>query len=279
MLPLRGRPPRADLHLLPDLRLRADGPGPGPAAPGPRALPAGRGRRWSRPAPSAVCRTPRSRSSTAGSPASASSASPSTAAGSPTPSTARPPRGACSATWTRPGWAGCRCTPSPTPGSTCSPTTPSTFSVLPLAADRTLVRTTWLVHEDAVEGVDYDVDDADPRVARDQRAGRACFVRPRPARGQQSRPTSPAPTRPSEYQVDAFITWYVDRVQRAPRAMTTTHPRPCSPSAAASVARRPRRDPGLRRRSHARHARRAQLRAAARRAGGVPVRPGPVPHR
>ena len=32
------------------------------------------------------------------------------------------------------------------------------FSVLPLAPDRTLVRTTWLVHEDAVEGVDYDLD-------------------------------------------------------------------------------------------------------------------------
>lgn len=31
-----------------------------------------------------------------------------------------------------------------------------TFSLTPLAADRTLLRTTWLVHEDAVEGVDYD---------------------------------------------------------------------------------------------------------------------------
>ena len=31
------------------------------------------------------------------------------------------------------------------------------FTVLPLAPDRTLVRTTWLVHADAVEGVDYDV--------------------------------------------------------------------------------------------------------------------------
>ncbi len=31
-----------------------------------------------------------------------------------------------------------------------------TFCVLPLAPDRTLLRTTWLVHKDAVEGVDYD---------------------------------------------------------------------------------------------------------------------------
>ncbi len=33
-----------------------------------------------------------------------------------------------------------------------------TFRVLPLAENRTLVTTKWLVHEDAVEGVDYDVD-------------------------------------------------------------------------------------------------------------------------
>ncbi|MEI4557874.1 SRPBCC family protein, partial [Klebsiella pneumoniae] len=32
------------------------------------------------------------------------------------------------------------------------------FRVLPLSAGRTAVRTTWLVHEDAVEGVDYDVE-------------------------------------------------------------------------------------------------------------------------
>ena len=33
-----------------------------------------------------------------------------------------------------------------------------TFSITPLSADKTLLRTTWLVHEDAVEGVDYDPD-------------------------------------------------------------------------------------------------------------------------
>ena len=31
-----------------------------------------------------------------------------------------------------------------------------TFSLTPLAADKTLLRTSWLVHENAVEGVDYD---------------------------------------------------------------------------------------------------------------------------
>jgi Rieske 2Fe-2S family protein len=33
-----------------------------------------------------------------------------------------------------------------------------TFSVIPLSAGETLVRTKWLVHKDAVEGVDYDVE-------------------------------------------------------------------------------------------------------------------------
>ena len=33
-----------------------------------------------------------------------------------------------------------------------------TFSLTPLSADRTLLRTSWLVHEDAVEGVDYNPD-------------------------------------------------------------------------------------------------------------------------
>ena len=33
-----------------------------------------------------------------------------------------------------------------------------TFSLTPIAADKTLLRTSWLVHEDAVEGVDYDAD-------------------------------------------------------------------------------------------------------------------------
>ena len=33
-----------------------------------------------------------------------------------------------------------------------------TFSLTPLSAGKTLLRTTWLVHEDAEEGVDYDPD-------------------------------------------------------------------------------------------------------------------------
>lgn len=33
-----------------------------------------------------------------------------------------------------------------------------TFQVFPLSAERTMVRSTWLVHQDAVEGVDYNLD-------------------------------------------------------------------------------------------------------------------------
>jgi Rieske 2Fe-2S family protein len=33
-----------------------------------------------------------------------------------------------------------------------------TFSLTPISPDKTLLRTSWLVHEDAVEGVDYDPD-------------------------------------------------------------------------------------------------------------------------
>ena len=33
-----------------------------------------------------------------------------------------------------------------------------TFSVIPVAPEATLLRTRWLVHKDAVEGVDYDLD-------------------------------------------------------------------------------------------------------------------------
>ena len=86
-----------------------------------------------------------------------------------------------------------------------------TFSVIPLAADRTLVRTTWLVHPDAVEGVDYDLDTL-TRVWTATNDQDAVFV----ARAQQG-VTSPAylpgPYSPTEYQVEAFVNWYVTRLR------------------------------------------------------------------
>ena len=86
-----------------------------------------------------------------------------------------------------------------------------TFSVLPLAADRTLVRTTWLVHEDAVEGVDYDVGSL-TQVWHATNAQDGALV----ARAQVG-VTDPAyesgPYAPAETQVDEFDTWYVERMK------------------------------------------------------------------
>ncbi|NUR06029.1 MAG: aromatic ring-hydroxylating dioxygenase subunit alpha [Nocardioidaceae bacterium] len=86
-----------------------------------------------------------------------------------------------------------------------------TFAALPLAADRTLVRTTWLVHEDAEEGVDYDPD-ALTHVWRRTNEQDATLC----ARAQQgvgSPAYRPGPYAPSEYQVDALVRWYVARVR------------------------------------------------------------------
>lgn len=86
-----------------------------------------------------------------------------------------------------------------------------TFSVLPLSADRTLVRTTWLVHEDAVEGTDYDLDTL-THVWRETNEQDSVFCA-RAQLGVSSPGYEPGPYAPSEYQVDAFTTWYVDRVK------------------------------------------------------------------
>ncbi len=85
-----------------------------------------------------------------------------------------------------------------------------TFAVLPLAADRTLVRTTWLVHEDAQEGVDYDLDTlTEVWVATNQQD--AALVE-RAQAGVSSPAYEPGPYSPQEYQVDAFVTWYHERI-------------------------------------------------------------------
>ena len=85
-------------------------------------------------------------------------------------------------------------------------------TVIPLSADETLVRTKWLVHQDAVEGVDYDLkkltevwiattnQDAD-LVARSQA-------------GATDPSYEPGPYSPfAEKELDRFSTWYVQRLQ------------------------------------------------------------------
>ena len=86
-----------------------------------------------------------------------------------------------------------------------------TFSVLPLAPDKTLLRTTWLVHEDAVEGEDYDLE-ALTRVWQRTNDQDGSFVQ-----RAQLGVTSPAylqgPYAPNEYQVEDFCSWYIDRLR------------------------------------------------------------------
>lgn len=86
-----------------------------------------------------------------------------------------------------------------------------TFSAIPLSADRTLVRTTWLVPKDAVEGVDYDVDRL-TAVWRATNEQDASFVEMAQA-GAESPAHEPGPYAPTEYMVDAFCTWYIERLR------------------------------------------------------------------
>ncbi|QWF78943.1 aromatic ring-hydroxylating oxygenase subunit alpha [Amycolatopsis sp. CA-230715] len=86
-----------------------------------------------------------------------------------------------------------------------------TFSVVPIAEDRTLVRTTWLVHPDAEEGVDYDLGTL-TKVWTATNEQDAELVS-RAQRGITSPAYAPGPYAPSEYQVDAFCTWYLARLR------------------------------------------------------------------
>ena len=85
------------------------------------------------------------------------------------------------------------------------------FAIFPIAPDRTLLRTTWLVHEDAEEGVDYDIDHL-THVWRQTNEQDATLCA-RAQQGVSSPAYQPGPYAPSEYQVDALVNWYVDRVR------------------------------------------------------------------
>jgi len=85
-----------------------------------------------------------------------------------------------------------------------------TFAVFPINVEKTLVRTTWLVHADAVEGQDYDVD-ALTHVWRETNAQDSVFVA-RAQIGVASPSYEPGPYMPSEYQVDQFVGWYARRL-------------------------------------------------------------------
>lgn len=90
------------------------------------------------------------------------------------------------------------------------------FSVLPISAGKTLVRTTWCVHKDAVEGVDYTVDnltavwnatnDQDRRLVEESQIGVANGA------------YEPGPYSPfTEGLVEKFCNWYVGRMHELTR--------------------------------------------------------------
>ena len=85
------------------------------------------------------------------------------------------------------------------------------FATYPIAADRTLLRTTWLVHEEAEEGRDYDTANL-THVWRQTNEQDATLCA-RAHQGVSSPAYRPGPYAPSEYQVDALVNWYVDRVR------------------------------------------------------------------
>ena len=86
-----------------------------------------------------------------------------------------------------------------------------TFAVFPLNAHRTLVRTTWLVADDAVEGEDYDLGKLTHTWKQTNLQDKA-FVE-LCQKGASSPAYEPGPYMKSEYQVEAFINWYVQRVR------------------------------------------------------------------
>jgi Rieske 2Fe-2S family protein len=86
-----------------------------------------------------------------------------------------------------------------------------TFATLPLERGRTLVRSTWLVHADAQEGRDYDLDKL-TSVWNATNAQDAAFVE-ETQRGASSPAYEPGPIAASEYMVKLFHVWYEERLR------------------------------------------------------------------
>ena len=90
------------------------------------------------------------------------------------------------------------------------------FSVLPISAGKTLVRTTWCVHKDAVEGVDYTVDNLtavwNATNAQDRRLVEESQI------GVANGAYEPGPYSPfTEGLVEKFCNWYVGRMRELTR--------------------------------------------------------------
>lgn len=85
------------------------------------------------------------------------------------------------------------------------------IAIFPLSADKTLVRTKWLVHRDAIEGEDYDLDNL-TSVWTATNAQDAHLVGLAHA-GVRSAGYRPGPySRFTEGALDDFATWYIERM-------------------------------------------------------------------
>ncbi|WP_051481827.1 SRPBCC family protein [Paraburkholderia nodosa] len=84
------------------------------------------------------------------------------------------------------------------------------FRVLPVSATQTALKTTWLVHEDAVEGVDYDVETLTQvwRATNEQDATLVMHNQ----RGTSSKAYVPGPYAPSEFMLINFTNWYARKL-------------------------------------------------------------------
>lgn len=86
-----------------------------------------------------------------------------------------------------------------------------TFTVLPIAADKTLVRTTWLVHKDAVEGRDYHLENLTAVWNATNAQDRTLVEQSQ--RGIRSPAYEAGPYSPfTEMLVDKFCNWYIGRL-------------------------------------------------------------------
>jgi glycine betaine catabolism A len=86
-----------------------------------------------------------------------------------------------------------------------------TFSVLPISAEKTMVRTMWLVHKDAVEGRDYNLEDLTAVWNATNAQDRALVEQSQ--KGIRSDAYEPGPYSPyTEGLVEKFCNWYTGRL-------------------------------------------------------------------
>jgi Rieske 2Fe-2S family protein len=87
-----------------------------------------------------------------------------------------------------------------------------TFAVFPITAETALLRTTWLVHQDAVEGIDYEKDNL-IAVWHATNAQDSSLVG-KASDGVRTSGYQPGPYSPdTEGLVEKFCVWYVDRLK------------------------------------------------------------------